>query len=268
MAKFAACPDQRAVSSLCHVLGRTRRLAVAISGLALGLSSGAALRLLEGPHCWATGPLVLGAGLSLVSAFSTLLHAAEPWTASADQRPASTAKILLLAGSQMLFASCGAAAALVVFELVGLLAGLGDAWSLLWMLPACFAAASLGRRLSSMATGYEAVVVGAIDGVGSDDLVLVVDLVHDAETASNHADAGEIVLQVLRRGPRGLERIGDSIVLRRRAIGRPASVRRFIVPRERSDRPSVLGAMAIMTEARRDWGAVLCESRAPSAVYR
>lgn len=268
MAKLAACPDQRAVSSLCHVLGRPRRRAIALTGLALGLASGAALRLLAGPHCWATGPLVVASGLTLVSAFSTLLHASEPWTASDDHRPADAGKILLLAGSQLLYAICGGAAAQLAFELVGTAAGDVDLRPVLWMLAAFLVSAWLGRLLGAVATGREALVVGAIDGFGSDDLVLVVDLVHDAETASHHAEAGEIVLQVLRHGPDGLERIGESIVLRRRAICRPAVVRRFIVPREWTDRPSVLGAMAIMAEARRDWGAVFCETHAPSIVYR
>lgn len=268
MAKLAACPDQRAVSSLCHALGLPRRRAVAISGLALGLASGAAMRLLAGPHCWATGPLVVATGLTLVSAFSTLLRAAEPWTASDDHPPADVAKIMLLTGSQLLFALCGAAAAQLVLGLVEFSTGDLDMGSVPRMVAVCLASAWLGRLLSAKATGHEAVVVGAIDGVGPEDLILVVDLVHDVETASLHADAGEIVLQVLRRGPGGLERIGDSIVLRRRTIGRPASVLRFVVPREWSDRPSVLGAATLLAEARRDWGAVLCDSRAPSVVYR
>lgn len=268
MAKLAACPDQRAVSSLCHVLGRPRRRAVAISGLALGLASGAALRLLAGPHCWATGPLVLASGLTLVSAFATLLHAAEPWTASGDPRPATMAKTLLLSGSQLLFALCGAAAAQFVFEIVVPPNGDVDPGTIARTLAAGLVSAWLGRHLAAKATSREAVVVGTIDDIGTENLVLVVDLVHDAETASHHAEAGEIVLQVLRFGPQGPERIGDSVVLRRRPIGRPASVRRFVVPRDRSDRPSVLEAMAVMAEAQRDWGAVFCELQAPTAVYR
>lgn len=268
MAKFAACPDQRALSSLCHVLGRPKRRAIAISGLALGLASGSALRLLSGPHCWATGPLVIAGGLTLVSAIATLLHAAEPWTTDDDRRSSDAAKTLLLAGSQGLFVLCGAAGANFVFELVGVLLGGSGMLPALCLFSAALAAAWSGFRMAALATRREAGVVGAIQSVGLDDLVLVVDLVHDAEAASDHAEAGEIVLQVLRPGPAGFERIGDSLVLRRRAIVRPACVRRFIVPRGRSDRPSVLGAMALMSEARDDWGAVLCASRAPSMVYR
>jgi hypothetical protein len=267
MAKLAARPDQRALSSLCHVLGRPRRRAVAISGLALGLASGAALKLLSGPHCWATGPLVVASGVAFVSAFSTLLRASEPWTASDDHRPADVAKILLLTGSQLLFALCGAAAAQLVLDLVDPSTG-AVAGSFARMVAACLVSAWLGRILAAQATGHEAVLAGAIDGVGPDDLILVVDLVHDAETASRHAEAGEIVLQVLRRGSGGLERIGDSIVLRRRTMVRPASVRRFVVPREWSGGPSPFGATALMAEASRDWGEVLCEARTPSAVYR
>lgn len=183
MAKLAASPDRRAVTSLCHVLGRPRRRAIAISGLALGLASGAALKLLAGPHCWATGPLVVASGLTLVTAFSTLLRASEPWIASDAHRPADLAKILLLTGAQLLFAVCGATAAQFVLELAGRHAGALDGESMPRSISVCLGSAWLGRILSAKATGREAMLVGAMDGVGPDDPILIVDLVDDAGTA-------------------------------------------------------------------------------------
>lgn len=140
----------------CRQAGRTRIRAVATTGAAFGLAADATLRLLNGPHCRATGPLIVVSAVILVSALATLLRAAEPWMADGAFQPQDLPKMLHLAGSQASFALAGAAAAQLLFDLAGALQGVDGGRTSAAALAACLASSFLGVHLAERAVGREA----------------------------------------------------------------------------------------------------------------
>lgn len=155
MAKIAGCPHRAAALALCRHMGRLRIRAVGITGGTLGLAAGSTLRLLHGPHCWATGPLMIASAANLVAALATHLRAAEPWSTDERAHPHDGAKSLLLAGSQAAFALGGAAAAQFLFDLVEALRDPGAARAAAVAASACLGASFLGLYLSERAVGRE-----------------------------------------------------------------------------------------------------------------
>lgn len=156
MAKNVGCPRRAALVASCREIGRTRIRAVATTGAAFGLAADSTLRLLTGPHCRATGPLIVASAVILVSALATLLRAAEPWMADGASPPQDLPKTLHLAGSQASFALAGAAAAQLLFDLAGALQGVDGGRASAAALAACLASSFLGLHLAERAVGREA----------------------------------------------------------------------------------------------------------------
>lgn len=131
---------------------------MATTGAAFGLAADATFRLLAGPHCRATGPLIVASAVILVSALATLLRAAEPWMADGPSQPHDLPKTLHLAGSQASFSMGGAAAAQLLFDLAGAFQGVDGGRTSAAALAACLASSFLGLHLAERAVDREAEV--------------------------------------------------------------------------------------------------------------
>lgn len=158
MAKIVGCPHRAALVANCRQVGRARIRAVATTGAAFGLASDATFRLLAGPHCRATGPLIVASAVILVSALATLLRAAEPWMTDGPSQPHDLPKTLHLAGSQASFAMGGAATAQLLFDLAGAFQGVDGGRTSAAALAACLASSFLGLHLAERAVDREAEV--------------------------------------------------------------------------------------------------------------
>jgi hypothetical protein len=156
LAKFVGCPRRAALVATCRQVGRTRIRAVATTGAAFGLAAASTIRLLTGPHCRATGPLIVASAVILVSALATLLRTAEPWMADGSSQPQDLPMTLHLVGSQASFALGGAAAAQLLFDLAGAFQGVQGVHDSAADIAACLASSFLGLHLAERAADREA----------------------------------------------------------------------------------------------------------------
>lgn len=147
----------------CRQVGRVRIRAVATTGAAFGLAADSTLRLLTGPQCRATGPLIVASAVILVSALATLLRAAEPWMSDGPSHPQDLPKTLHLVGSQASFALGGAAAAQLLFDLAGAFQSVQGVQDSAAAIAACLASSFLGLHLAERAADREADILRSGD---------------------------------------------------------------------------------------------------------